>query len=102
MGIAEDRSTLATALAKRRRLPRWAKGGMVLSVLVIAFVVLALQQGGDGGGGGPLNAIAQAAEKTQSEPGGRVSMRAVVSNGSRRSRCAARWSSTMKIARGQW
>jgi outer membrane lipoprotein-sorting protein len=56
---------------------------MVLSILIVAFVVLALQQGEDGGGGGPLNAIAQAAEKTQGEPGGRVSMRAVVSNGSK-------------------
>jgi hypothetical protein len=54
---------------------------MVLTVLVAAFVVLALQQGDDGGGGGPLNAIAQAAEKTQGEPGGRVSMRAVISSG---------------------
>lgn len=42
------------------------------------MAVLALQQGEDGGGG-PLNAIAQAAEKTQGQPGGRASMRAVVS-----------------------
>ncbi len=40
--------------------------------------MLASQQGGDSGGSGPLNAIAQAAEKTQSEPGGRATMRAVV------------------------
>lgn len=62
-----------------RRLSRWAKAGIVLTVLAAAFVALALQQGGDGGGGGPLNAIARAAEKTQGQPGGRASMRAVIS-----------------------
>ncbi|HKF81492.1 MAG TPA: hypothetical protein VKB23_00865 [Solirubrobacterales bacterium] len=52
--------------------------------MVVAFVVLASQWGGDGGGGplgdgGPLNAIAQAAEKTRHRPGGRASVRMVAS-----------------------
>jgi outer membrane lipoprotein-sorting protein len=51
----------------------------VLTVLVAAFAVLALQQGGEDGGGGPLNAIAQAAEKTQGVSGGRASVQGVVS-----------------------
>jgi hypothetical protein len=59
------------------------KVGLALGVVVVAFVVFASLRGGDedGGplGGGPLNAIAQAAEKTQGEPGGRVAIRAVVS-----------------------
>jgi len=53
-----------------------AKGGIALAIVVIAFVVLASQWGGDGGGG-PLNAIAQAAEKTRLEPGGRATIRMV-------------------------
>jgi hypothetical protein len=74
MAIAKDRSTLS----------RWTKAGLALAVVVIAFVVLASQRGGDEGGGplgsgGPLNAIAQAAEKTRHEPGGRVAVRAVAS-----------------------
>jgi hypothetical protein len=40
--------------------------------------VFASRQGG-GGSDGPLNAIAAAAERTQSEPGGRAAMEAVVS-----------------------
>jgi hypothetical protein len=51
-----------------------------LSILIGALVVFAWQQGGSGGAGGPLNAIAKAAEKTQSQPGGRMTMRAVVSS----------------------
>jgi outer membrane lipoprotein-sorting protein len=62
-----------------KRLPRWAKAGIVLTALVAAFAVLALQQGEDGGGGGPLNAIAQAAEKTRGVSGGRASIQGVVS-----------------------
>jgi hypothetical protein len=34
----------------------------------------------EGGGDGPLNAIAEAAERTQDEPGGRAMMRAIVSS----------------------
>lgn len=49
-----------------------------MAILVGALVVLASQRGGAGGDGGPLNAIAQAAVKTQSEPGGRVTMRGLV------------------------
>jgi hypothetical protein len=49
----------------------------VLAILVL-FAVFAWPQGDDDGvGGGPLNAIAAAAEKTRSEPGGRAAIRAV-------------------------
>jgi hypothetical protein len=51
-----------------------------LSVVVIALALFASQQGDDSGGNGPLNAIAQAAEKTQGEDGGRATMRSVVSS----------------------
>jgi hypothetical protein len=61
----------------RRRLSQALIG---LAILIVAFAVFAWQQGGDSGGGGPLNAIAQAAERTQDEPGGRAAMRAVVSS----------------------
>jgi hypothetical protein len=59
---------------RRRRLGRLTKGGIALAIVAVAFVVLA-SQGGDDAGGGPLNAIAQAAEKTRHEPGARVAMR---------------------------
>jgi hypothetical protein len=50
-----------------------------LAILVLVGVaVFALAQGG--GGGGPLNAIAEAAAKTQEEPGGRAIMRTIVSS----------------------
>ena len=62
---------------------RWTKAGLALAIAVIAFAVLASLQGDDEGGGplggGPLNAIAQAAEKTRHEPGGRVAVRMVAS-----------------------
>jgi hypothetical protein len=64
-------------------LSRWTKAGLALAIVVIAFVVLASLRGGDEGGGplggGSLNAIAQAAEKTRHEPGGRVAVRMVAS-----------------------
>lgn len=46
-------------------------------VVIAAFAVFAWQQGGESGGGGPLSAIAQAAEKTQDQPGGRAVMHSV-------------------------
>jgi hypothetical protein len=61
---------------RRGRFPRWVKAVVVLAVLVAALAVLALQQGEDGGGA--LNAIAQAAEKTQDVSGGRASVNGVV------------------------
>lgn len=54
--------------------------GVGLAVLVVAALLLASQQG-DGGGGGPLNAIAEAAVKTQAEGGGRAFMRAAIAGG---------------------
>lgn len=47
-------------------------------VVIVVLAVFASQQGGEGGVGGPLNAIAEAAVKTQHEGGGRAAMRAVV------------------------
>jgi hypothetical protein len=48
-------------------------------VLIAAALLLASQQGSEDGGG-PLNAIAEAAVKTQAQGGGRAFMRATVSN----------------------
>lgn len=62
---------------KRRRLWQVVTG---LSILIVVLAVFAWQQGGDGDGNGPLNAIAEAAERTQREPGGRSTMRAIVSS----------------------
>jgi len=53
---------------------------VALSVLVVLLAVFAWPQSDDGEGGGPLNAIAAAAERTQSEPGMRGTMRAVVTS----------------------
>lgn len=44
---------------------------------MVLFAVFAWQQGG-GGGGGPLNAIAEAAVKTQHEGGGRAAVRVII------------------------
>lgn len=46
--------------------------------MIAVLGVFASQQGGGDGAGGPLNAIAEAAVKTQHEGGGRAAMRAVV------------------------
>jgi len=76
MGISADQQR--TAAPSRRRRPRWwASAGIALAVVLIAFAVLASQQGGGDGGGGPLNAIAQAAEKTRNQPGGQATIRMV-------------------------
>lgn len=47
--------------------------------MVVVLAGLAWQEG-DGDGDGPLNAVAAAAERTQQEPGGRSTMRAVISS----------------------
>lgn len=65
----------------RRRLFWRAVAG--LAILIVALVAFAWQQGGHSDGDGPLNAIAAAAERTQNEPGGRSSMRAVISSPAR-------------------
>lgn len=55
-----------------------------LAILIVALVgTLAWQLGSDSDGGGSLNAIAAAAERTQSESGGRTSIRTVVSSPAR-------------------
>lgn len=75
MGISADQQR-TPASPRRRRPRRWASAGIALAVLVTAFAVLA-SQGREDGGGGPLNAIAQAAEKTRSQPGGEATIRMV-------------------------
>jgi hypothetical protein len=64
--------------ARRRRSRRLWQGAIGLAILIVAFGVFAWQQGDDDGGGGLLNAVAEAAEKTQQEPGGRAVMHSVV------------------------
>lgn len=59
------------------RVRRWLAAG--LAGLVIAVLVFVVAQG-DGSGGGPLNAIAQASEVTQREPGGRATIEATVTS----------------------
>jgi len=49
-----------------------------LSILVVALAMFAWPQGDDGDG--PLNAIAEAAERTQHQPGGRATMHTIVSS----------------------
>lgn len=65
------------------RRPRLWQGLIGLSILIVALAIFAWQQGGGSGSGGPLNAIAEAAQRTQNEPGGRAEMRAVVSSPTR-------------------
>jgi hypothetical protein len=76
----EDTLTSEPTNGKAPRRGRLLQALVGLSILIVAFAVFAWQQGGDSGGGGPLNAIAQAAERTQNVPGGRAEMRAVVSS----------------------
>jgi hypothetical protein len=65
-----------TKRGRARRLWQVATG---LSILLVALAVFAWQQNGDGGSNGPLNAVAEAAERTQREPGGRIGIRTLVS-----------------------
>jgi hypothetical protein len=51
----------------------------VLAIVVVALAVFAWQQSGGDGAVGPLNAIAQAAVKTEHEGGGRAAVRGIVS-----------------------
>jgi hypothetical protein len=60
---------------RRRRLWQALIG---LAILAVGLIVLASWQGGDGDSDGPLNAIAEAAEKTQREPGGRATVRGTI------------------------
>lgn len=64
--------------------PKWRRRwplGVGLGVLLVAALVLASQHGIEDGGGGPLNAIAEAAVKTQAEGGGRAFVRGTVVGG---------------------
>jgi hypothetical protein len=59
--------------AKRRPALIWVGGGLVIAVAIVVFLATR-----GGGGGGPLNAIAEAAEVTQKEPGGHIVVHANV------------------------
>lgn len=81
--LAIRTDTLIAIEKDRLTFGRRTKAGLALAIVIVACVVLAsLRGGGEGGplGGGPLNAIAQAAEKTRHEPGGRVAVRMVASS----------------------
>jgi hypothetical protein len=52
--------------------------GAGLAILIVLFALVAWPRGDGDGGGGPLNAIAEAAVKTQSQGGGRAAVRGVV------------------------
>lgn len=60
--------------SRSRSALRWVSAGLL--VVLIALVILLTQQGG--GGSGPLNALAKAAEVTQSEPGGHITIEGLV------------------------
>jgi hypothetical protein len=51
-----------------------------MAILAVVLAIFVWQQEGDGDGDSPLNAIAAAAERTQSEPGGRATMKAIVTS----------------------
>lgn len=83
-GTLQDTTTPGTLGSEppRRRRRRFWRTVTGLSILLVAFAVFAWQQGDDGGDG-PLNAIAEAAERTQDESGGRATMRAIVTRPAR-------------------
>lgn len=62
----------------RRRL--WFGASAVLALSLAILAVIAWPHG-DGSGGGPLNVVAEAAAKTQSQPGGRAAIRVVITPG---------------------
>jgi hypothetical protein len=78
-GALQDLSTVADSSGRPPRRRRLWLLGIGAVVLVVALVVFASQQGNKGGSGGPLNAIAQAAVKTQREGGGRAAVRGTIS-----------------------
>lgn len=80
-GLRETMSTSDQLRAAPPRRSRWRTWGVAagLTILAAVFALFVWPQGeDDGGGSGPLNAIAAAAEQTQTQPGGRALMRARV------------------------
>lgn len=73
MGSATEPEGAADRSSRPRHL-RWSAAGLV--VLLIAGAILLTQQGGNGSG--PLNAMAKAAEVTQSEPGGHIGVHGLI------------------------
>jgi hypothetical protein len=72
---AEKSGAAGGGESERKRARRWVAVG--LAVVVVVLAVFALEQAG-GGGSDPLAAIAQAAEATQREPGGRALIHATL------------------------
>lgn len=60
---------------KRRSFLRWMAIGVIV---VIAAVAIVLSQ--QGGGGGSLNAVAEAAERTEHEPGGHAAIHGIITS----------------------
>lgn len=63
-----------------RRRPRLLRVVIGLAIPIAMLAVFAWQWGGDGGSDGPLNAIAEAAERTQRELGGRAALYEAISS----------------------
>jgi hypothetical protein len=74
-----DSNTPGDSIGKPSRRRRVWLLGLGLAVLIVALVLFASQQGGGSGARGPLNAIAEAAVKTQDQGGGRAVVRAIIS-----------------------
>jgi hypothetical protein len=77
-GALSDSTTSSTPDVKAPRRRRFWPIGVGLAILIALFAVFALQGGDGDGGGGPLNAIAQAAVKTQNAGGGRATIQGVI------------------------
>jgi hypothetical protein len=74
-----DSNTPGDSIGKPSRRRRVWLLGLGLAVLIVALVLFASQQGGGSGASGPLNAIAEAAVKTQEQAGGRALVRGIIS-----------------------
>jgi hypothetical protein len=74
MGSTTKSAGVADRSPRPRHPLRWI--AVALLVVLIAVGILLTQQGGDGSG--PLNAMAKAAEVTQSEPGGHIAVHGLI------------------------
>jgi hypothetical protein len=77
-GTLQDATTSESSNSGAARHGRLRRFFGVLAILAAALGVFAWQQGGNGESGGPLNAVAEAAARTQEQPGGRAVMHSLV------------------------